>query len=199
MNRRFTTIAVLSGAVILGSATLVYAQAPMHSAWTGVYTSAQAEKGKALFGDNCAKCHGGTLDGNDEIPPLKGAHFMADWETQSVAELIARVHTTMPMDNPGKLNTESSTAVVAYLLQQNGMPAGSVPLTDGTAAQSRIDAVKPGGDTAAATPAAAAKPVATATTAATKPMATVTATKTAMPKAKTTKTAVKAKPKPPAN
>jgi mono/diheme cytochrome c family protein len=209
MNRHLTNSpilfgALLSGAVILASASLVYAQAPMHSAWSGVYSSAQADKGKALFGENCAKCHGGTLDGNDEIPPLKGAHFMADWETQSVAELIARVHTTMPMDNPGKLNTESSTAVVAYLLQQNGMPAGSAPLTDGTAAQSRIDAVKPGGDTMAtpvattakpaATTSATGKPAATATTAAAMPVKTA-----ATPKAKVTKTSMKAKPKPPAN
>ena len=64
------------------------AQGAMRSVWDGVYTSAQADKGKALFGDNCAKCHGGTLDGNDEIPALKGSHFMADWETQSVTDLI---------------------------------------------------------------------------------------------------------------
>jgi hypothetical protein len=34
---------------------------------------------------------------------------------------------------------------VSYLLQQNQMPAGNAELTDGTAAQTRIDAVKPGG------------------------------------------------------
>jgi mono/diheme cytochrome c family protein len=206
MTRHFTNSpilfgAVLSGAMIFGSATLLYAQAPMHSAWSGVYTSAQADKGKALFGENCAKCHGGTLDGNDEIPPLKGAHFMADWETQSVAELIARVHSTMPMDNPGKLNTESSTAVVAYLLQQNGMPAGNAPLTDGTAAQSRIDAVKPGGSTAAATPATAMPAAATTSAVATaKPAPAAMAVKPATPKAKAAmKTSVKAKHKPLAN
>ncbi len=120
------------------------AQGAMRSVWDGVYTSAQADKGKALFGDNCAKCHGGTLDGNDEIPALKGSHFMADWESQTAAELSNRVHTTMPMDDPGKLSTPSATSVVAYLLQQNGIPAGNSELTDLTASQARIDAQKPG-------------------------------------------------------
>ena len=182
MTKRIAGIAVLTVSVLFGGSTLLYAQSapPLRSAWSGVYSAAQADKGKTLFEDNCAKCHGGTLDGNDEIPPLKGSHFMADWESQTVAELIQRVHGTMPMDNPGKLNTESSTAVVAYLLQQNGMAAGATPLTDGTAAQSRIDAVRPANIPAPAAPAATpSKPVVQAKAAA-KPAA---------------KAVVKAKPK----
>ena len=61
-----------------------------------------------------------------------------------MADLINRVHTTMPMDDPGKLSTPSVTNVVAYLLQQNGMPAGNAELNDLTATQARIDAQKPG-------------------------------------------------------
>ena len=144
MKMRLFAAAALSAAALLGTSTMLQAQGAAHSIWDGVYTSAQADKGKALFSENCAKCHGGTLDGNDEIPALKGSHFMADWESQSVADLINRVHTTMPMDDPGKLSTPSATLVVSYLLQQNQMPAGSAELTDGTAAAARIDAVKPG-------------------------------------------------------
>jgi mono/diheme cytochrome c family protein len=141
---RLFAVAAVSAAALLATCGMLQAQGAMRSIWDGVYTSAQADKGKTLFQNNCAKCHGGSLDGNDEIPALKGSNFMADWETQSVADLINRIHTTMPMDNPGALNTESTTNVVAYLLQQNGMPAGSDDLNDGTAAQIRIDAQKPG-------------------------------------------------------
>jgi hypothetical protein len=94
----------------------------------------------------------------------------------------------MPMDNPGKLNTESSTAVVAYLLQQNGMPAGGAPISDGTAAQTRIDAVRP-----ANIPASASAPAAAAATPA-KPAAIVAAATPAKPVVKA-KAAVKAKPR----
>jgi mono/diheme cytochrome c family protein len=143
MRMRLFAVAALSVAGVAAGTSALYAQGMTHSIWEGVYTNAQADKGKQLFSDNCAKCHGGTLDGNDEIPALKGSHFMADWESQSVADLINRVHSTMPMDDPGKLSTPSATLVVSYLLQQNGMPAGSAELTDGTAAATRIDAVKP--------------------------------------------------------
>ena len=69
---------------------------------------------------------------------------MADWEQQSVNDLMERVHTTMPLDNPGALNAPSATDVVAYLLQQNGMPAGNKPLVPGTLTAFRIDPNKPG-------------------------------------------------------
>jgi mono/diheme cytochrome c family protein len=185
MTKRIAGIAVLTAAVLFGGSTLLYAQGALRSAWSGVYTTAQADKGKTLFEDNCAKCHGGTLDGNDEIPALKGSHFMADWESQTVADLIQRVHGTMPMDNPGKLNTESSTAVVAYLLQQNGMPAGSAPISGATAAQSRIDAVRPANIPAPAAATAPAKPAATVAAATpAKPVTKAKATVKAKAKAK---------------
>jgi mono/diheme cytochrome c family protein len=146
--RLFAVAALSAVTVVAGISALyapAYAQGPTKSIWDGVYTADQADKGKALFQENCSKCHGVTLDGNDEIPALKGSHFMADWESQTVTDLINRVHTTMPMDDPGKLSTPSATLVVAFLLQQNGMPAGSAELTEGTAATARIDAVKPAG------------------------------------------------------
>jgi mono/diheme cytochrome c family protein len=146
--RLFAVAAVSAVAVALGTSALyapAYAQGAAKSIWDGVYTADQADKGKALFQENCSKCHGVTLDGNDEIPALKGSHFMADWESQTVTDLINRVHTTMPMDDPGKLSTPSATLVVAFLLQQNGMPTGTAELNEGTAATARIDAVKPAG------------------------------------------------------
>jgi mono/diheme cytochrome c family protein len=145
MKRRLLAGAALAAAALIATTTMPMAQGAMTSVWEGVYTADQAEKGRVLFEDNCVKCHGGTLDGMDEIPPLKGSSFMADWETQSAADLINRIHVTMPMDNPGKLSTESSTLIVTYLLQQNGLPAGTAPLTDANAGQTKITAIKPGG------------------------------------------------------
>ncbi len=143
MSTRIFTIAFTIA--LLAAAPAIYAQsAAMRSAWDGVYTLAQADHGEQLFEQNCAKCHGSTLDGMDEIPALKGSHFMADWEQQSLNDLMDRIHTTMPMDNPGALNVNSATDVVAYLLQQNGIPAGNVPLQPGLLSTFRIDPTKPG-------------------------------------------------------
>jgi mono/diheme cytochrome c family protein len=145
---RWLVIAALSTAAIAGASTLTLAQTgAMRSVWDGVYTQAQADRGKALFGDNCAKCHGETLAGMDEIPPLSGPHFMADWETQSIADLVQRIHNTMPLDNPGALSAASATDVVAYLMSQNGIPAGTseLPVDSSMQSQIRIDPNKPGG------------------------------------------------------
>ena len=122
----------------------LHAQDTTKSIWNGVYSSAQADRGKELFLDNCAKCHLNSLEGMDVVPPLKGSHFMSDWASQSVAELVSRVHTTMPMDDPGKLSTKSATDVVAYLLQQNGSPAGKteLPADPGIQGQILIDMAK---------------------------------------------------------
>ena len=145
MKLRLLAFAATAAVAISGVTSLLYAQsAAQVSSWSGVYIAAQADHGHQLFDDNCAKCHQSTLDGMDEIPPLKGSHFMADWEQQSVNDLMERVHTTMPLDNPGALNAPSATDVVAYLLQQNGMPAGNKPLVPGTLTAFRIDPNKPG-------------------------------------------------------
>jgi mono/diheme cytochrome c family protein len=146
MKVHVIAFAVVSVAATSGFSTLLFAQSAQQvSSWSGVYTAAQADNGRKLFDDNCAKCHQSTLEGMDEIPALKGAHFMADWEQQSAADLMERIHTTMPLDNPGALDASKATDVTAYLLQQNGMPAGDKPMVAGMLGTIRIDPTKPGG------------------------------------------------------
>jgi S-disulfanyl-L-cysteine oxidoreductase SoxD len=145
MKIRLFAFAATAAVAVSCASTVLFAQsAAQVSSWSGVYSADQAAHGRQLFDDNCAKCHQSTLDGSDEIPPLKGSHFMADWEQQSVNDLMERVHTTMPLDDPGKLNTQSSTDVVAYLLLQNGMPAGNTAMAPGLLTTIRIDPNKPG-------------------------------------------------------
>jgi quinoprotein glucose dehydrogenase len=144
---RWFATAALSAAAILGASALTHAQTgAMRSVWEGVYTQAQADRGKTLFSANCAKCHGETLAGMDEIPPLQGPHFMADWQSETIAGLVQRIHNTMPLDNPGALSNASSTDVVAYLMSQNGIPAGTaeLPVDSSVQSQIRIDPNKPG-------------------------------------------------------
>src|SRR5580692_9097642 len=48
----------------------------------GVYTAAQADRGKTLYAANCASCHGPMLDGSGAAPPLAGADFIGNWKGQ---------------------------------------------------------------------------------------------------------------------
>jgi alcohol dehydrogenase (cytochrome c) len=58
-----------------------------------------------------------------EAPPLKGAAFLANWRGRTLADLSAKVH-TMPPGAAGSLPESDYLAVMAYLLQANGFPAG---------------------------------------------------------------------------
>jgi mono/diheme cytochrome c family protein len=105
----------------------------------GVYISAQAARGKALYAQSCAAaCHGENLSGQGPAPSLAGPDFRARWAGVSVGELFKRVHTTMPKTDPGSLSVDDDLAIVAYLLSANGFPAGANVLPNDPAALGRI-------------------------------------------------------------
>lgn len=100
---------------------------------TGAYTEAQAVEGRAIYEAQCAVCHGAMLEGTYEIPALKG-RFLTHWAGRPVATLADYIGVAMPQMAPGTLSPEDTARVTAYLLKENGMPAGSRPLpADGTA------------------------------------------------------------------
>jgi mono/diheme cytochrome c family protein len=137
---------LFAGAALIGATGAVIAQSSTHSIWDGAYTAAQAARGKTAYSQNCARCHGSALEGNDEIPALAGSHLMVDFDGQTAGDLVHRIQSTMPMDNPGTLNAATVADIAAFVLQSNGLPAGSAELPAESAAQSlfHFDAVKPG-------------------------------------------------------
>jgi mono/diheme cytochrome c family protein len=130
--------------LILFWAAVTYAQQPA-SVWDGVYTPAQADRGKTLYAKQCASCHGATLDGSGAAPPLAGADFKGDWNGQTAGDLFEKMQTTMPADQPGRLSREENAAILAFLLSSNGFPAGSQELPNDAAALAKIrfESVKP--------------------------------------------------------
>ncbi len=90
----------------------------------GVYTAAQAQRGKAEYSQACAACHMDDLSGSGQALPLAGDAFMGTWEGQSVADLMGLIHDTMPQDKPGTLTPAQTLDTIAYLLQYNQFPAG---------------------------------------------------------------------------
>ncbi len=121
----------------------LYAQ-PATSVWDGVYTPEQANRGKALYGQNCASCHGSALDGGGTAPPLAGADFKDNWTGQTADDLFEKMQTSMPADQPGKLRREQNADILSFLLASNGFPAGSkeLPTDAAVLAKIRFEAVK---------------------------------------------------------
>lgn len=109
----------------------------------GVFTAAQATRGKEVYLANCATaCHQPNLVGSGPAPDLAGADFLARWEDLSLADLHKKIRTTMPMIKPGSLPAEDYLAVMAYLLEANGFPAGKAALSADAAALGAITIVK---------------------------------------------------------
>jgi cytochrome c len=99
--------------------------------WDGVYTAAQATRGKATYSTYCSTCHmddlsGGGSFGMEEAPPLKRDGFMEGRDLNNVYTFIKG---NMPADNPSTLASEAYLDILAYVLQQNGFPAGVEELT----------------------------------------------------------------------
>jgi quinoprotein glucose dehydrogenase len=92
-----------------------------------VYSDAQARRGQALYKERCASCHGDALRG-DSGPPLTGDEFVAAWGSQPLSDLVGKILTTMPADDPGKLTRQQSADLVGHILQVGKFPAGQTDL-----------------------------------------------------------------------
>src|SRR5262245_53890315 len=97
--------------------------------WDGVFTTAQADRGKAaLLQNGCNGCHGAEL-GGDRGPALKGDRFITAWENGSINRLFTKIRETMPPLNAEQVSPEAKLDIVAYLLQVNGFPSGPTSLS----------------------------------------------------------------------
>ena len=141
----------IAAAAIIGLVSIgVFQPAPRaqetpRSVWDGVYTEEQAKRGEAIYGRECASCHGTELTGNDEAPALSGPAFLANWDGLSVGDLSERVRRSMPPNKLGRLTRQQITDIVCYVLGFNGFPAGKTELDPKTDLQRqiRIEATKP--------------------------------------------------------
>src|SRR4051794_12794039 len=93
----------------------------------GVYTEAQAERGKALYPEHCDRCHGEEMEG-DEAPALAGEEFLLDWKGLTLADMFQRIRVAMPGDRPGSLTPQQTADLMAFILRENRFPAGKQEL-----------------------------------------------------------------------
>jgi alcohol dehydrogenase (cytochrome c) len=93
----------------------------------GWYSTQQAAQGATLFQAKCAVCHGAKLQGGAG-PALVGKQFFLRFGGKPVSQLWYDVHTEMPLTAPSSLPNADSLAIIAFILQQNGFPAGASPI-----------------------------------------------------------------------
>ncbi len=100
---------------------------PRRTVWDGVYSTAQADRGKMAYGAKCAMCHQADLSGY--YGALKGDHFMEHWRESVLNDLFANISSTMPRDAPGTLSEGVYLDILSYVLSANAFPPGASELT----------------------------------------------------------------------
>jgi mono/diheme cytochrome c family protein len=119
---------LIVAAVMLGGTIGLRAQqATQPRIWQGVYTAAQAERGKATFLASCQRCHNADLSG-DRGPALKGERFMATWGGGNVGRLFEKIRDTMPQFSTSTIDEATKLDIVTFILQTNGFPTGALDL-----------------------------------------------------------------------
>ncbi len=108
------------------------------SAGAGMYTAAQADRGKAVYEQSCASCHGASLRGGANefaAPALAGPFFFEKWSGRPLGTLLAYAAENMPPD--ARLAPEVYVDVMAYVLQVWKYPAGATELSADSAVLKR--------------------------------------------------------------
>jgi hypothetical protein len=99
--------------------------------WAGVYTDAQAGRGKTQYEASCSPCHRGG--------PRTSEPFMRDWSGSDVDGLFRQIKSSMPAGAPSSLSDQTYLEIVAFVLQANGFPSGSAELDVGALKGIRIE------------------------------------------------------------
>ena len=103
-----------------------------------LYTAAQADEGGYIFTHRCAECHGSQLEGLS-APPLKGPDFRRPGRVRDAQNLLTFISLYMPRGKPASLTPQEYSDIVAFILQQNGFPAGKSELSADTPGLKDLD------------------------------------------------------------
>ena len=104
---------------------MVMIDAPMleTSAPCATFAAEQAERGAALYREQCTECHGPTMRGGNQGPGLSGRSFTGYWANRAASGLYRTIHETMPQGREGTIGPRAAADLVAFILRENGAEA----------------------------------------------------------------------------
>lgn len=137
MSRLFTLILVVSAFSIVLDGSQSPGGRAGRGIWDGVFTRAQAERGRLSYREHCATCHGADLQGA-EYKALQGNRFWTDYQEAPLDYLLGQISRNMPHSEDGSLKgtlgASTYADIVAFMLDTNGFPAGATELTEASSA-----------------------------------------------------------------
>jgi len=129
MHKHQTVYSTLSVAIISSILLIAVSCSTVRTAKReGVYSADQARSGAELYARECASCHGSSLRGSEAGSALIGDAFWTRWAGRPLADLYNVTKNTMPVSNPNGLTPQQYAEIIAFVLRQNGLPAGVQPL-----------------------------------------------------------------------
>jgi alcohol dehydrogenase (cytochrome c) len=142
----------LAASCLTGFAAVMLFSSPALAA-DGPYTLDQVARGKSLYGEHCATCHGYKLEGG-AAPTLVGPAFAERWSQSSrtVDDLYYIMRTAMPRPRVGSLAEAEYLDLLAFILSRNGVPAGGSPITADAATLAAVRMATASDEGAASTP-----------------------------------------------
>src|ERR1044071_646636 len=121
---RLIALILLTGGVV-SQAFAQQSANPSKTVWDGVYTEAQAERGREIVRTMCTGCHRADLSGGDN-PPLRGSIFLGHWLEDRLKPLFLKLRKMPPRGET--LPEATHLDVLAFLLESNGFPPGQKDL-----------------------------------------------------------------------
>jgi len=112
-------VTLLCAAIMLLSTIALVAQ---RTPSDGVYSAAQADRGRKVFESTCVSCHGADLTGGVGSA-LKGDEFIRAWSGLTLKSLFDRIR-TMPPNASLPLTEDAALETLTYVLSANGFPMG---------------------------------------------------------------------------
>jgi PQQ-dependent dehydrogenase (methanol/ethanol family) len=94
------------------------------------FTDGQIARGRSMYGQACAVCHGANLEGAAGVA-LAGVSFARNWSDghRNLRDLYESVAKQMPKNAPGSLSDEDNLGILAYILSRNGYVSATQRLT----------------------------------------------------------------------
>ncbi len=133
LNKCLQWLAVtgLAAAAIFSSGS--FGAEPVIGLNDGIFSSQQVKSGKRLYKKYCKSCHEG-----DYFGPV-----LLAWQGEQLASFFDVMTSAMPENDPGGLEQEQYTDLLAYILKISGYPQDTRSLDPGTVEFAGIVIEKP--------------------------------------------------------
>jgi mono/diheme cytochrome c family protein len=130
-------VAGARGAASMAARAITARERPA-TVWSGVYSKADADRGKQTYARLCSRCHGVDMKGGATEPGLVGPKFFDRWHDLRLGDIVAYIQSAMPREHDFYVSAPAAREIVSLMLQESGVPPGKAPISSDIATLNQI-------------------------------------------------------------